>query len=416
MWRDTARYIASSHPYLCALLSEALAGLVELSRAAFQRVLILALLIAAFSSGSFAQLQSTAPAATSGSIISVGPTVASDADVIPDAGAETADNGLKPIPVLSAGMGFITPIESGSTHLHPLIAPVVLIPFGDHWLFESRATFESDLVQPPGSSAFRGIVQKEVDYAQVDYIVNPYVTIVVGRFLTPFGVFNERLYPIWIRDLQSDPLILPIATGPSGAGTGGMLRGGFAIHPKVSINYAAYFSTLSTVSPVDSSRFAGGRVGIYLPTQRLEVGASFQHLLQDERSNSFGFHFAWQPPSVPVDLRAEYARSARGSGYWIESAYRPNHPPVWQSTLRRTQFVGRVQQFFTGELPSDVLPPVNTREVECGVNYFLREGLRAVSSFGRQFTSQGNANTWTIGLTYRFVLGLGPGETGGGKN
>lgn len=416
MWRDAARYIASSHPYLCALLSEAAAGLLELSRTAIHRALFLTLLIVALSPGSFAQLQTAVPVVTSGAITSVAATSAPHTDATPDASTETAGTAIKPIAVLSVGMGFITPIESGSTHLHPLIAPVILIPLGDHWLFESRATFESDLVQPPGRSVFRGTVLKEVDYAQVDYIVRPYATVVVGRFLTPFGVFNERLYPIWIRDLQSDPLILPIATGPSGAGTGGMLRGGLTIHPKVSINYAAYFSALSSVSPVDSGRFAGGRVGVYFPAQRLEVGGSFQHLLQDERSNSFGFYVAWQPPLVPVDLRAEYARSARGSGYWIESAYRPNHPPIWQSTLRRTQFVGRVQQFVTGELPSDALPAVNTREVECGVNYFLLEDLRAVGSFGREFTSQGNANTWTIGLTYRFVLGLGPGEPVGGTN
>ncbi len=50
-------------------------------------------------------------------------------------------------------------------------------------------------------------VSKNLDYAQVDYIANPYLTVTMGRFLTPFGIFNERLYPIWIRSLQQDPLI-----------------------------------------------------------------------------------------------------------------------------------------------------------------------------------------------------------------
>jgi len=31
---------------------------------------------------------------------------------------------------------------------------------------------------------------------------------------------------VWIRNLQTDPLILPIGIGPSNASTGGMLRGG----------------------------------------------------------------------------------------------------------------------------------------------------------------------------------------------
>ena len=76
------------------------------------------------------------------------------------------------------------------------------------------------MVQEPGRSGFHGPVEKEVDYAQVDFIANPYLTVTVGRFLTPFGIYNERLYPVWIRNLQSDPLILPIGTGPSNASTG----------------------------------------------------------------------------------------------------------------------------------------------------------------------------------------------------
>ena len=43
------------------------------------------------------------------------------------------------------------------------------------------------------------------NYLQADYIANKYVTVTMGRFLTPFGIFNERLYPIWIRSLQQDP-------------------------------------------------------------------------------------------------------------------------------------------------------------------------------------------------------------------
>ena len=315
----------------------------------------------------------------------------------------------RPVPIFSAGMGFITPFQGGQPNLDPLISPIFLIPIGDRWLIESRDTFESDFATPPGSDTFHGVIQKEVDYLQLDYIANPYVTVTVGRYLTPFGIFNERLYPIWIRDLQSDPLILPIAMGPSNAGTGAMVRGGFAINPKVDLNYAAYFSTLIRVSPVDSDRFAGGRVGIFLPDQRLEVGGSFQHLLQDERSNSFGFHFAWQPPPIPLDIRGEYARSSRGSGYWIESAYRLSQIQAAQDYLRRVQLVARVQQFFVGVLPSEVLPSANTQEFEFGMNYYFRDNLRAVSSYGRQFSSIGNANVWTVGITYRIVTPIGRG-------
>jgi hypothetical protein len=314
------------------------------------------------------------------------------------------------VPIFSAGMGFLTYFQGGQPHLHPLFSPVILVPIGDRWLIESRDTFEADLTQQPGSSSFHGYLQKEVDYLQLDFIANSYVTVTVGRFLTPFGIFNERLYPIWIRDLQSDPLILPLATGPSGAGTGAMVRGGIPINRRVTLNYAAYYSTLIATSPVDSSRFAGGRAGIYLPGPRLEVGGSFQHLLQDDRSNSLGFHFAWQPPQIPLDIRSEYARSSQGSGYWVESAYRFAQPPVWQDFLSKVQLVGRMQEYFVGAQPSEALLPVNTKMFEFGLNYYFRDDLRFVSNYGRQFAAQGNENIWTVAFTYRFVLPLAGGE------
>lgn len=316
----------------------------------------------------------------------------------------------KPVPVIIGGAGFITTFDAGQAHLGPLIAPVVLVPLGNRWLIESRDTFESDLTQEPGRSGFHGKVLKEVDYLQLDFIANPYMTVTVGRFLTPFGIFNERLYPIWIRNLQTDPLILPIGIGPSNASTGAMVRGGFRATSTFNINYAAYFSTLSTETPLDSNRFAGGRLGIFLPKERLEIGGSFQHLLQDARSNSFGFHGAWQPPALPFDLRGEYQRSSVGSGYWIEPAYRLSQFPFWQNTMRRTQLVARLQQFWVGAIPSDSLLPANTRQFEFGVNYYFRDGLRAVSSYGRQFSSAGDKNIWTIGLTYRFAFPLGHGD------
>lgn len=315
----------------------------------------------------------------------------------------------RPVPVITGAAGLITTFDAGEPHLGPLISAVTLFPLKDRWLIESRDTFESDLSQGPGSG-FHGKVLKEVDYLQLDFIANPYMTVTVGRFLTPFGIFNERFYPIWIRNLQTDPLILPMGIGPSNASTGAMVRGGFPATSRFNINYAAYFSTLSTVSPLDSSRFAGGRLGIFIPSERIEIGGSFQHLLQDDRSNSFGFHGAWQPAALPFDLRGEYERSSQGSGYWIEPAYRLSQLPFGQNAMRRTQLVARMQQFWVGALPSNSLLPANTRQFEFGVNYYFENGLRAVSSYGRQFSAAGNKNIWTIGLTYRFAFPLGHGD------
>ena len=318
----------------------------------------------------------------------------------------------KPVPIFTGSAGYITDFTGGSPDLHPIASGVLLIPIGDRWLIESRDSFEVDMVQEPGRSGFHGLLQKEVDYAQADFIANPYLTITVGRFLTPFGIYNERLYPVWIRNLQSDPLILPIGIGPSNASTGAMFRGGFSASQSVTVNYAVYFSALSKVTPVDSERTAGGRAGLFFPKLRLEVGGSFQHRLQDERSNLFGAHAIWQPNSLPLDVRAEVARSREGSGYWIEPAYRLSQLPFLRDEMRRTQIVARVQQFWVGPSANDALPAVNSQVFEAGVNYYFMDGLKGSFNYGRQFSSQGNMNVWTMAATYRFVL---PFERGGNQ-
>ena len=323
---------------------------------------------------------------------------------------------IQPVPVFSVQTGFITTFEGGTPHLGPLVTPLLLVPVGDKWLIETRGTLESDLAPEPGSPGFKGGLESNVDYLQLDYIANKYLTVSVGRYLTPFGIYNERLYPIFIRDLQTDPLILGIEAGEYGAGTGAMLRGGFDIAQGVELNYAAYFSANSTVDHMESDRSAGWRAGIFLPGPRLEVGGSFQHLLQEERKNSFGFHFEWQPTPLPLDLRAEYARSYDGSGYWIESAYKLSQVPVWRNTMRHVQVVARMQQFYVNpevvEEEGDAAGfTANTNMFEFGLNYYFRDDLRFVSSYGRQFAPQGgNENVWTIGMTYRVALPVGHGD------
>lgn len=324
--------------------------------------------------------------------------------------AEPGADNKKPVPILSGNAGAFSFVTAGQNLFDTQINPVLLVPLGDRWLIESRAEFEGQFQRPPDGGPYGGPVSKHVDYAQVDYIANSYVTITAGRFLTPFGIFNERLYPVWIRALQPDPLTLPINTAPS---DGAMLRGGFPINAQANLNYAVYFSATSIGNDsVDSERHAGGRIGVFLPGPRLEVGASWQRTLQDERKNAFGFHMEWQPAAAPLTLRSEFARSFEGSGYWIEGVYRLSQAHLWRKAMRHTEVAARMQQFFTGEINPDGaanlgLPGVNTREADFGANYFLRDGLKTVFSYGRLFSSEGDFNQWTFGLAYRWLIPLG---------
>jgi hypothetical protein len=315
-------------------------------------------------------------------------------------------SGAATVPVVSGGIAFVPFVQAGQTTLVSIVSPVVLVPLGDKWLIESRGAFEGDFTRANGTGPFGGKIRKELEYLQADYIVNPYLTVTAGRFLTPFGIFNERLYPVWIRDLQADPLILPLEQSSS---NGAMLRGGFSATHNLNVNYAAYFSTRSTNETLASDRVVGGRLGAFLPGPRVEIGFSVQHLLQDTHAHRFGAHFEWQPRSLALDIRSEFADTESGRGYWIEPALRlsaVSHVKVFG----HMQVVGRFQQFFTkpGATNNNV-PSADTQEPEIGLNYYFLDGLRATASYGRQLSSAGNANVWTAGMTYRFAFPLGRG-------
>ena len=315
----------------------------------------------------------------------------------------------KPVPVLSGYVAFVPTWDSGNPTLVSIVSPVLLVPLGSNLVFESRAAFEGDFHRPDGNSGdFTGAIAKSIDYMELDSVANRYVTVTAGRFLTPFNIFNERLYPNWIRNTQTDPLIFPIGTGSD---NGLMLRGGIAGDKNVTVNYAIYFSALSTVNYFESERHTGVRVGVFLPRERFEIGMSAQHQFQDERLNRYGFHLQWQPFRVPFELRSEGAYSREeGNGLWAEGAFRFRNGG--STALRRTQVVCRTQVFHTGNIAgaNPGLPATNTNRTEFALNYYLNHGWKALASYGRTFTPLGDTNIWTVGMTYRFVLPLGPGQ------
>jgi hypothetical protein len=65
-----------------------------------------------------------------------------------------------------------------------------------------------------------------------------------------------------------------------------------------------------------------------------------------------------------------------------------------------------MQQAFA-TIPANSLFDQNMKLFEFGLNYYFIDGLKATSSYGRQFSASGNSNLWTVGLTYRFLFPLG---------
>ena len=205
------------------------------------------------------------------------------------------------IPVLSGSMGYMQNVNGGVTSLEPQVETVLLVPFrlSRLCLNQEPNSLASFSAEHQTTGPFTGKVFKSVDYAQLDWLANTHVIATAGAFLLPFGLYNERLAPLWIRNLQDTPITDVIGTRPNGIGDGIMLRGNAHETPAYSIQYTAYFSARSSINQLEASRLAGGDGSIFIKSARLEVGESYQHLLQDNQINSSATYVSWQPERFP---------------------------------------------------------------------------------------------------------------------
>ena len=310
---------------------------------------------------------------------------------LPSQAQKQAD--IKPEPVATGYTSFVSTFETGKQKVVPQINPILVVPLGDRWLIEAEFEFEGEFEREKAAgmwNPWERMMEREIEYLQVDFLAHRYLTLVAGRFLTPFGIFNERLHPKWIRKLQPKPLIAALGIG-TGSGNGVMLRGGARVASGVNLNYTGYFSTL-LMEPegVESDRMAGTRLSLFFPNQRVEVGSSFGRFLQDERFNTYGFDATWQLKPVPLDFRVEYAQSEQGTkGYWVEGAYR---------FQRKAEVVGRMEQLFVRGPGGDKQRPM------VGFNYYFRDGFHINFAYGREFRTGADRNISSLGMAYRWVF------------
>ena len=319
------------------------------------------------------------------------------------------------VPVISGAFAYVQNTSGGVQSLVPQIVPVLLAPMGHSLLLESRVEFtgffqRENLPSGPFSGRFAGKVYKTVDYAQLDWLADSHATIAAGRYILPFGLYSERLAPVWIRNLQDTPLTYSIGTHPYGAADGLMLRGVAASSASASIQYSAYMSAHCSINELQAVRAAGGDTSIFIPSKRVEAGLSYQRTLEGYQINNEAAYLSWQPQRASVDLKAEYDRNHYGDGYWIEAAHIPQQFPVAPVFFRHVQLVGRMEQLFARNGGGNGLPQVNEKRPEVGFNFQIRDDWRLESSYGRLFSHSSNSNTWNCGFTYRFVWPLWPGR------
>ena len=177
------------------------------------------------------------------------------------------EKSIPPIPIVTGGIALNSSFDTREAALLPVVAPIILVPVGRHALIETEFEAESEVVHTEGSWQ-PVVLEKGVEYAQLDLFLGKYLTLVAGRYATPFNFYKERLDARWIRNLPEAPLIFGVGDN---SGDGGMLRGAVPLSGTTQLTYSAYFSALANNQIAGSERQTGLRTGLFFPKPRFEA-------------------------------------------------------------------------------------------------------------------------------------------------
>ena len=229
--------------------------------------------------------------------------------------------------------------EKESTFLGPSLSPVILFKHSDRLMFEAEFEFELEDDE----------LETGLEYADIMYVLNDYLTVRAGKILLPFGTFTERFHPAWINRLPTRPLGFGHDGITPGSGIGVELRGAFALEGP-QLNYSVYLTNgprlndgidepeeagmlhFSNFEDNNLNKAVGGRLGI-LPfsNSSVEIGLSGYSTsgLGDEETryeNVGAFLYALDLSLVKqitslkgiVDIKAQYNNSEVDTAEYIE--------------------------------------------------------------------------------------------------
>jgi hypothetical protein len=277
----------------------------------------------------------------------------------------------------------------------PSFSPFILLQLNQKFLME--VSFDV------GTAGF-GMRQ-----AQMDWFVKDWLTVSAGRFLTPIGSFNERLYREWINKLPDIPLmfrqVVPLTSTDGLQLRGSRYLGGLPLKLEYSIYAGNGFQLSQKPPPVGdlqrltggpdqvSSTAYGGRIGLWVPRHGINFGLSgYTNGIYSPGSQNhyflgdvdFNYHRGnW-------DFRAEFANNHQEAtsfqahninrlGMYAQVAYRDyqsEHP-----FLQRLEYVYRYGYAnFNGIKTSALNPtlyatpfdvPVSRDQHTLGINYYF---------------------------------------------
>jgi hypothetical protein len=232
--------------------------------------------------------------------------------------------GMAKFHIAGFGVGMFEARNGSVSNFSATFNPIFLWELSPKLLFESRLEIELS-----GSGT-----NLELEYAQLTYLLNDYIILGAGEFLTPSNVFVERFEALSINKLPDRPLAVYDGILPERS-IGLQVRGGIPIGP-TRANYAFYVSNgpnlnafdPGTAGTLEFNNFSdnnddkafGGRVG-FLPIPGVEAGYGFETAKPGTQGTSFA-HVRSFLQSVDlnitrnsdllkgrIDLHAQYAWS-----------------------------------------------------------------------------------------------------------
>ncbi len=268
----------------------------------------------------------------------------------------------------------------------------------------------------------------ELGYADVSFFVNKYLTIRTGKFISPFGIFQDRLHPSWINKLPT----FPVGTGEDELGVGPTsevgvdFRGGVPLGSS-KMNYSVFLAngaqlitdpsdpskqgtlTYGNAEAISKKLTVGGRLGLLpLSNSSLELGVSYRngnvgnansdyknvnaqiyaldmsYVKQlDFIKGLFDVKAQWNKVNIdkaeyidPSDLtgNTKYTFDNKRSSFFTQGAYRPS---MSQSKfLKKTELVFRYAGFNPPDGAKDL---EKIKQYTYGINYWFnwRTALKA---------------------------------------
>jgi len=288
-------------------------------------------------------------------------------------------------------------------------APIFLYRGGDNILFE--AGFDTTIQNnSPGSPGYTTTFN--LSFAQLDYVMNDYMTLCAGELLLPLGTYSERGAG-WLNKIPDDPLAVDALL--PGSGVGAELRGGIPVGDAGKfINYSVY--GVNGPSSADGTGFAealdlggnvgvrsddvvanlhghpsgGGRLGIFMPFKPhydLELGVSGQSGEWDNAGNHLwtaGVFDAALHLGASFEAKGEYILTRYGSddlgqsgqqGWYAQVGYKLAGLNLEFPVINNVELVGRYDSLHNAYDSADNAFDFNTQRYTAGFIYYITNTL-----------------------------------------